>query len=217
MRRILLTTCALVAMTGFAAAQSSTAPNQTAPAQKAPAAGQGDMSKQGTATSPAAKSGQSAQTQSGSQAGQSAIRTVDKAATMRVTFYTVQAADMRASELIDTDVYNLQNEKIGEVEDLILDSGKNVKAVVVSVGGFLGLGDRNVAVQPGSVVLSEQNDGSARMVINTTKEELKNAPEFKFADVDKAGTTGSTSSQPDADAPDKTPAADSSGKTGADR
>ena len=69
--------------------------------------------------------------------------------------------------------------------------------VVVSVGGFLGMGDRNVAVQPGSVVLNEQTDGSARMVINTTKEDLKNAPAFNFADVDKAGAGAATTGQAD--------------------
>ena len=108
-------------------------------------------------------------------------------------FYAVQPADMRASNLIGTNVYNLANENVGEVEDLIIDNGKTVKAVVISVGGFLGIGDHNIAVQPGSVILSEKSDGSARVVINTTKEDLKKAPAFNFADVDKAGSNSSVS------------------------
>jgi sporulation protein YlmC with PRC-barrel domain len=192
MRRILLATTTLAMMTGLAVAQGS----QTAdPQNKAanPAATQSGTQQsnmqQNGATNAQSQAGPAAQ--QGAQAG---IRQVDAAA-LKMTFYAVHAADMRASKLIGSEVYNLNNEQIGEVEDLILDNGKNVKAVVVSVGGFLGIGDRNVAVQPGSVVLSEQNDGSAKLVINTTRDDLKNAPAFNFADVDKAGTgTGTTGS-----------------------
>jgi sporulation protein YlmC with PRC-barrel domain len=182
---MLLTTCAFTMMTGLAAAQTSTTPPSAT--QDRPAVNQTSPGTPGSTTTPG----------SAAQPGQAGIRSVDPAGAVKLTFYSVQAADMRASKLIGTDVYNLQNENIGEVSDLIIDNGKNIKAVVLSVGGFLGIGDRTVAVQPGSVVLTEQNDGSARMVVNTTKEELKNAPAFNFADVDKAGTgaatTGSTS------------------------
>lgn len=114
----------------------------------------------------------------------------------RLTFYSVQPADMRASNLMESTVYNLNNENIGEVEDLIIDNGKNIKAVVVSVGGFLGIGDCNIAVQSNSLVRTEQADGSTRIVANTNKEDLKNAPAFDLAEFDKrnGSTTGSAAS-----------------------
>lgn len=180
MRRILYSASAVVLIASAAFAQStSTEMNKTGPATAQP-------STQPPAQSPgSATQGTSTSAQQGAAPG---IKSVDSAASVRMTFYAVQPADMRASRLIGTDVYNLTNENVGEIEDLIIDNGKTVKGVVISVGGFLGIGDRNVAVQPGSIVLSEQNDGSARVVINTTKDDLKNAPAFNFADVDKAGS-----------------------------
>lgn len=110
---------------------------------------------------------------------QPGIRAVDPA-TVRLTFYTVQPADMLASNLLDADVYNLQNEEIGEVEDIVVDQGRVIRAVIISVGGFLGLGERNVAADPGSLVLMREAGGEIRVVANTTREDLQNAPEFKF-------------------------------------
>jgi len=180
MRHLLITTATVALLTSGALAQSAGQSGNATQDRNAPAAAQGGANQQG------------------SSAG---VRQVNPAASMRLTFYQVQAADMRASKLLGADVYNLNNEKIGDVEDLIIDNGKNIKAVVVSVGGFLGIGDRNVAVQPGSVVLSEQQDGSARLVVNTTRDDLKNAPAFNFADVDKAGSRVGTSGQAETDAP----------------
>jgi sporulation protein YlmC with PRC-barrel domain len=211
MRKALLATTMLAALTGLAVAQSGPAANQSGGVSNAPAASRNDQSAQPKGATSAQQGGtmqsQGATAAQDGKANQAGIRQVD-AASLRLTFYAVQPADMRASKLIGTDVYNLNNEKIGEVEDLIIDNGKNVKGVVVSIGGFLGIGDRNVAVQPGSVVLSEQSDGAARMVINTTKEDLKNAPAFNFADVDKAGSGAATTGQRD-NAADK-----GAGKTG---
>ena len=181
MKKALVTTCAVTVLTGLVALQSSTAQTQT-PGSKA----QKDSPSTSQPSSP------SAQPQPG-------VRRVDAAALV-MHFYTANAADFRASKLMGKSVYNLQNEEIGEVEDLIINDGKTIQAIVVSVGGFLGIGDRNVAISPASVALLEQADGSARLVVNTTKEDLKKAPAFNFADVDRPGpnagkttTTGSGS------------------------
>lgn len=96
-------------------------------------------------------------------------------------FYAVSPADMLASQLVGLDVHNLKNEEIGEIEDLIIDDGKQVRAVVVSVGGFLGVGERYVALKPASIIVApEADDGTLKAVVNTTREELKGAPEFHF-------------------------------------
>jgi len=121
-------------------------------------------------------------TPSGSAAGQNAqpgLRTVNPS-TLVMTFYTVQPADMTASNLLDTDVYNLQNEQVGEIEDLVIDDGKRIRALVVGVGGFLGLGERYVAVDPASILINREANGSMRAVVNTTRDDLSKAPEFKF-------------------------------------
>jgi sporulation protein YlmC with PRC-barrel domain len=52
----------------------------------------------------------------------------------------------RASKLVGIEVYNDNNEKIGGVDDVVLDKGGKVDRVVLAVGGFLGIGERYVAV-----------------------------------------------------------------------
>jgi sporulation protein YlmC with PRC-barrel domain len=86
-----------------------------------------------------------------------------------------------ASNFIGSEVLNIQNnEEIGEIEDLIIDQGKTIRGVVLSVGGFLGLGERRVAVEPNSLIIRREGSGSMQVVSNTTKDELNKAPEFKY-------------------------------------
>jgi sporulation protein YlmC with PRC-barrel domain len=52
----------------------------------------------------------------------------------------------RSSKLIGLDVYNDQNEKLGDINELILDKDGKVAAVIIGVGGFLGMGEHDIAV-----------------------------------------------------------------------
>jgi PRC-barrel domain protein len=54
--------------------------------------------------------------------------------------------DWRASKVVGLSVYNDTNEKLGSINDLLMDKGGNIKAVVLGVGGFLGVGTHLVAV-----------------------------------------------------------------------
>ena len=54
--------------------------------------------------------------------------------------------DWRASKVVGLNVYNEQNENVGSINDLLMDKGGSVKGAVISVGGFLGMGARLVAV-----------------------------------------------------------------------
>ena len=54
--------------------------------------------------------------------------------------------DWRTSKVVGLSVYNDQNESIGSINDLLMDKGGNMKAAVISVGGFLGVGAHLVAV-----------------------------------------------------------------------
>lgn len=108
------------------------------------------------------------------------LRELEQLGSARVIFFRLGPADMRVSKLIGLDVRNLQNENVGEIEDLILDNGKNVRAVIVGVGGFLGMGERYVAFDPGSIVINRGDDGDIEAVLNTSREDLREAPEFRF-------------------------------------
>ena len=101
------------------------------------------------------------------------------AATAEIRFVDVQPADVMATKLIGSKVYNNQNENIGEIQDLVIESGRTIRAVIIGVGGFLGMGERYAAVDPSSILLSRQ-ENSWRAVVNISREELKNAPAFKY-------------------------------------
>jgi len=83
----------------------------------------------------------------------------------------------KASELIGMNVKNRENEKIGEVKDLIVDlhSGR-VAYAVVSSGGILGIGDKLVAVPARSF---EYSEADKKLVLNVDKQILANAPRFE--------------------------------------
>ncbi len=110
----------------------------------------------------------------------------------------LQDADsILASSMIGTSVYAPNDEVIGDINDIIVNTDGTVQGVVIGVGGFLGLGEKDVAVTMKSLTLTPERDGSApRLVLNSTKEELEAAPEFKSA-ADQASET----SQPSTPAP----------------
>jgi sporulation protein YlmC with PRC-barrel domain len=97
------------------------------------------------------------------------------------SFIQVQSADMLTSNVVGLDVYNSQNNDIGKIQDVAFDSSKQVTGYILSVGGFLGMGTHYVAVNPGSVMVSyNEQDKAWKATMNATKDELKSAPEFKY-------------------------------------
>jgi len=86
---------------------------------------------------------------------------------------TTQSGELRASQLIGTTVYDVQNRNIGSVKDIVLDRDGKVAAVVVDVGAFLGVGGKYVAV--GLNDIKTDND---RLTLNRTKEQLQSAQAY---------------------------------------
>jgi ribosomal 30S subunit maturation factor RimM len=92
----------------------------------------------------------------------------------------MQTADeFRTSKLVGSKVYNEANENIGSIEDIILKSDGAMDEVVLSVGGFLGIGDKYVAV-PFSSLKIERDGSNIRITTNGTKDSLKALPDYKF-------------------------------------
>jgi len=82
----------------------------------------------------------------------------------------------KTSSLIGMDVRNSQNEKLGEIKDMVVDlhTGK-IAYVVLSVGGFLGIGDKYVAIPPSAFTAAPDQE---KLVLNADKAKLQNAPSF---------------------------------------
>lgn len=96
------------------------------------------------------------------------------------TFTTIPGSDMLGSKVIGMDVHNNANQDIGTIKDVAYANG-GVKAYIVGVGGFLGMGDHYVAVNPAAVHMSyDAGNKTWHATMNTTADQLKAAPEFKY-------------------------------------
>ncbi|UWR23633.1 PRC-barrel domain-containing protein [Sulfitobacter sp. S190] len=93
-----------------------------------------------------------------------------------------------AEDLIGSNIYSSGGEVIGEVNDLILNLDGSVEGVVIGVGGFLGLGEKDVAVEMASLETMQTEDGLTRLMSNATKEDLEAAPAFVTAEEQRAQT-----------------------------
>jgi len=102
-------------------------------------------------------------------------------------WHSHQAGDMRAGELIGTAVNNEAGEEIGEINEILLTKDGKVAAAVIGVGGFLGMGEREVAVKFESLRLTQDANGDPVVSISATKESLSAAPEWRWS---RTGTTG---------------------------
>jgi sporulation protein YlmC with PRC-barrel domain len=76
-------------------------------------------------------------------------------------------------------VYDPNENKIGDIKDVLIDKTGRVVALIVGVGGFLGAGEKDVAV-PFEAVHPTMKDKKWWLVMNTTKDSLKSAPGFKY-------------------------------------
>lgn len=97
----------------------------------------------------------------------------------------MKPGEIRASKFIGSSVYDVQNQKIGHVKELLFDRSGRIDQAVVDVGAFLGMGGKLVAINLGDI--KTEND---RLTLDTTKDRLKAAPEFKYRDTESTG--GST-------------------------
>jgi hypothetical protein len=90
----------------------------------------------------------------------------------------LQLDQMMASALVGATVYSPAGENLGDVNDIVLASDGSPFALVVGVGGFLGLGEKNVAISFGAMQIGVDRDGKLKLTLDTTKEELDAAPAF---------------------------------------
>ena len=107
----------------------------------------------------------------------------------------VEQTDFLASDLIGMRIYNSEAEveadatlaadaekewdDIGEINDIIVSQDGDVTAVILGIGGFLGMGERDVSIAMDKIKILADEDGERFLVVNTSKEMLEQAPEFE--------------------------------------
>ena len=92
---------------------------------------------------------------------------------------TLPGGALPISEYYKQSVYDTRESKIGDVNDILLDKNGKIEAVIIGVGGLLGIGEKNVAIPFSSLKVAEKN-GSRYLVVETTKEALQAAPGYVY-------------------------------------
>ncbi|HZL32321.1 MAG TPA: PRC-barrel domain-containing protein [Pseudolabrys sp.] len=92
------------------------------------------------------------------------------------------STDWRGSKLIGATVYGPDNKSIGDINDVLIANDGKINAVVIGVGGFLGVGEKSVAIPFDKLQVSRKADSSAieKVTVSYSKDELKNAPKFAY-------------------------------------
>jgi hypothetical protein len=86
----------------------------------------------------------------------------------------------RASKFVGAPVYDGQNQKIGSVDDLILDAQNKAAVVIVSVGGFLGIGDKLVAIPFDQLTYDQSARDPKVLMQGASKDTLAAMPSFTY-------------------------------------
>ena len=159
-----------------------TQPPSSTSTTNAPAAKSTEMTQPSssisTTNAPAAKSTEMTQPSSSSSTTNAASASASSA-----KFINSQRQDQYlASKFKGTDVIGADDKKIGDVSDILFDKGGKVEAYVVGVGGFLGIGSKEVALAPTAFQVvpgDKSKNESDKLRLSMTKEQLKEAANFE--------------------------------------
>lgn len=197
MIRTLLTTTALAALMGTAViaqdapatpeAPATDAPATEAPATDAPATDAPAADAPATDAAPAEPAGEVTE---GEEVDTGAAETTEVDEPWDISEgYTAADTDNLATQLIGQPIYSSSGEdaeNIGNVSDLVFSETGQIEAVVIGVGGFLGIGEKRVAADFDALEFTLAADNTERWVLATTAEALQAAPEFVWAEDEPA-------------------------------
>jgi sporulation protein YlmC with PRC-barrel domain len=93
-----------------------------------------------------------------------------------------KSSDYLASNLIGLSVVNAKNEAIGDINDLVTDDNGKVVAVLVGAGGFLGLGEKDVAVPFEDLKIARDANNDLTVMLNVDQETIASAPDYQRLD-----------------------------------
>ena len=104
--------------------------------------------------------------------------TLASSSSTHVTATQLQPGQIRATQMDGSTVYDAQNQKVGDVKDIILDRDGKVAAVVLDVGAFLGIGGKNVAISMSDLKITQDDNNKPRFTVDMTKDQLKSAQAY---------------------------------------
>jgi sporulation protein YlmC with PRC-barrel domain len=99
---------------------------------------------------------------------------------MTGTFLSVQSSNQwRSTQMLGMPVFDRAGEKIGSIGDLVIGQDGAIQAIVIALGGFLGVGEKNIAVSLREMTISRDGTGD-RATVKLSKPEIERAPGFQI-------------------------------------
>ena len=199
LKKLMITTALSGLMVGAAFAQSSPSSEPAdrsasppAATQSSPSSGSSSMpsspsgppaTTQSTPSSPPAASPPAPDTRASTPAPDTRAAAPSAPTAPKVVVVNSQKPEQfLASKFKGTDVIGADNQKIGDVSDILFDKSGKIDAFIVSVGGFLGMGAKDVALAPNAfevVTGDKSKNESDKLKVSMTKDELKQAANFE--------------------------------------
>jgi sporulation protein YlmC with PRC-barrel domain len=207
MKKFLISAVSLAALTagGIAFAEDTTTtikqPDTTTQTQQQPAES-GTMTTEQKAAQPVSDTTtvlpkSNAQDTTANPPATTETKTVTTAPATGSSSFTITGLEpgnvVMASSLIGSTVYSSANENIGDINDVVLAKDGKVLAVIIGVGGFLGLGEKDVAVPMDRLQFVKDESNNVKFTISASKEELEQAAAFDKTKLVIGGTSTTTS------------------------
>ncbi|CAI2932862.1 PRC-barrel domain-containing protein [Aminobacter sp. P9b] len=131
-----------------------------------------------TAQAPVAPADQSAEAPAPATPDAATTDETKTAAIDKSTLKELPSADLRAEELMGTTVYGADDANIGEIGDILMTADGKIDAYVIDVGGFLGMGEKKVAVGSDNLAFMVDADGKKYLYTSFNKEQLEAQPAY---------------------------------------
>lgn len=109
--------------------------------------------------------------------------------------------DIAASNIMGASVMDAEGKSIGEIDDIVLSGKGEVANYVVDVGGFLGIGEKRVALTPTDVMITADASGNIQAKTQMTKDALNGLPDYSKPEVPEAKGTVPMTTAPGTAAP----------------
>lgn len=144
------------------------------------------LSTAGYAAGEKATQAQGQQTQTQPMQGQAGSRAGSAAQSAQQADQATQSLALQGEKLVGKTVYGANNQEVGEIDNVVMDQDKKVSAVLVDVGGFLGIGSKTVALP----IAQLQPQGERIVALNLTKDQAKAMPEYEEKDTNMQNRAG---------------------------
>jgi len=157
-------------------------PEDVAATTTAPATGTGGATGTGATMGTGAATGDQAAAPSGGTAPATGTETTAQTqapAAGGTQTASAPADAMSADDFIGTRVFGANDEALGEIGDLVFTPEGNIQGVVVDVGGFLGIGEKPVAIGYDTLNIQREEGGELKLSVPATQDQLEGAPAFQ--------------------------------------